>query len=104
MQKEDQNNLYEVIENHIPKSTISTKNKAKSWKYGYDEKHDVVVISKSGQIENVVSINGLKIALPKAPQKIHKRDSSKKEQYWERFEYPKDICRAPELCRYQQHI
>ena len=93
MQKEDQNNLYEVIEGHIPKSTISTKNKAKSWKYGYDEKHDVVVISKSGQIENVVSINGLKIALPKAPQKIYKRDSSKKEQYWERFEYPKELSR-----------
>ena len=97
MQKEDQNNLYEVIENHIPKSTISTKNKAKSWKYGYDEKHDVVVISKSGQIENVVSINGLKIALPKAPQKIYKRDSSKKEQYWERFEYPKELSRVKSI-------
>ena len=97
MQKEDQNNLYEVIENNIPKSTISTKNKAKSWKYGYDEKHDVVVISKSGQIENVVSINGLKIALPKAPQKIYKRDSSKKEQYWERFEYPKELSRVKSI-------
>lgn len=97
MQKEDQNNLYEVIENHIPKSTISTKNKAKSWKYGYDEKHDVVVISKSGQIENVVSINGLKIALPKAPQKIYKRDSSKREQYWERFEYPKELSRIKSI-------
>jgi len=97
LQKEDQNNLYEVIENHIPKSTISTKNKAKSWKYGYDEKHDVVVISKSGQIENVVSINGLKIALPKAPQKIYKRDSSKKEQYWERFEYPKELSRIKSI-------
>ncbi len=97
MQKEDQNNLYEVIENYIPKSTISTKNKAKSWKYGYDEKHDVVVISKSGQIENVVSINGLKIALPKAPQKIYKRDSSKKEQYWERFEYPKELSRIKSI-------
>jgi hypothetical protein len=97
LQKEDQNNLYKVIENHIPKSTISTKNKAKSWKYGYDEKHDVVVISKSGQIENVVSINGLKIALPKAPQKIYKRDSSKKEQYWERFEYPKELSRVKSI-------
>ena len=97
MQKEGQNNLYEVIENFIPKSTISTKNKAKSWKYGYDEKHDVVVISKSGQIENVVSINGLKIALPKAPQKIYKRDSSKKEQYWERFEYPKELSRIKSI-------
>ena len=97
MQKEGQNNLYEVIENYIPKSTISTKNKAKSWKYGYDEKHDVVIISKSGQIENIVSINGLKIALPKAPQKIHKRDSSKKEQYWERFEYPKELYRIKSI-------
>ncbi len=44
-----------------------------------------------------MSINGLKIALPKAPQKIYKRDSSKKEQYWERFQYPKELFRIKSI-------
>ena len=72
MQKEGQNKLYHLLEDAIPKSTLVTKNKAKSWRYGYDEKHDVVVISKSGQIEDVISINGLRIALPKPPKKYIK--------------------------------
>ena len=97
MQKEGQNKLYHLLEDAIPKSTLVTKNKAKSWKYGYDEKHDVVVISKSGQIEDVISINGLRIALPKPPKKIYKRSSKKAEQYWERFEYPKELFRIKSI-------
>tara|TARA_Y100000004_G_scaffold47430_1_gene52129 strand:+ start:1540 stop:3786 length:2247 start_codon:yes stop_codon:yes gene_type:complete len=97
LQKEGQNKLYNLLEDAIPKSTLVTKNKAKSWKYGYDEKHDVVVISKSGQIEDVISINGLRIALPKPPKKIYKRSSKKAEQYWERFEYPKELFRIKSI-------
>ena len=97
MQKEGQNKLYHLLEDAIPKSTLVTKNKAKSWKYGYNEKHDVVVISKSGQIEDVISINGLRIALPKPPKKIYKRSSKKAEQYWERFEYPKELFRIKSI-------
>jgi hypothetical protein len=97
LQKEGQNKLYHLLEDAIPKSTLVTKNKAKSWKYGYNEKHDVVVISKSGQIEDVISINGLRIALPKPPKKIYKRSSKKAEQYWERFEYPKELFRIKSI-------
>ena len=97
MQKEDQNKLYHLLEDVIPKSTLAVKNKAKSWKYGYDEKHDIVVISKSGQIEDVININGLRIALPKPPKNIYKRDSKKANQYWERFEYPKELFRIKSI-------
>ena len=40
LQKEDQDNLdlYKVIKLDITKSTITTKNKAKTWTYGYHEK------------------------------------------------------------------
>ena len=100
MQKEDQNKLYHLLEDVIPKSTLAVKNKAKSWKYGYDEKHDIVVISKSGQIEDVININGLRIALPKPPKNIYKRDSKKANQYWERFEYPKELFRIKSICNW----
>lgn len=97
MQKEDQNKLYRKLTDVVPKSTLALKNKAKSWKYGYDEKHDIIVISKSGQIEDIININGLRIALPKPPSKIYKRDSKKTEQYWERFEYPKELFRIKSI-------
>ena len=97
MQKESLNKLYHTLEDYIPKSVLASKNKAKSWNYGYNEKYDVVVISKSGKIQDVVSINGLKIALPKPPQKIYKRSSTKKEQHWERFEYPQELFRIKSI-------
>ena len=86
MQKEDQNSLYVNLPNYIPKSIVTNKNKAKNWEYGYNEKYNVVVISKTGKIGDVISINGLAIALPERPKKIYKRSETKSEQYWESFE------------------
>ena len=63
--------LYSVI-TPIKKTTISRLNKSKKWSYGYNKEHDVVVISKTGQIGEVYKIQNLKIALPKAPAKIDK--------------------------------
>ena len=54
MQREGLNKLYRVIENAIPKNVISNKNRNRSWLYGYNEKYDLVVISKTGQIEQVI--------------------------------------------------
>ena len=70
MQKEGQNNLYSVLKDYIPSKVVKNKNRVKSWTYGYNDKYDAVVISKSGQIGDVVSITGLRIALPIAPDKI----------------------------------
>ena len=81
MQNEGQNNLYVTLEDYVPKSVLKNKNKAKSWKYGYDEKYDLVVISKTGDIGEIVSIQGLPIALPLAPKKVYKRSGKKQEQY-----------------------
>ena len=89
LQKEGQSSLYTVLDSHIPGTVVSNKNRSKSWKYGYDPKYDVVVISKTGEIGEVVEISGLKIALPKAPKKVWARSKKKEEQYWERHEIPK---------------
>ena len=51
----------------IKKTTISRLNKSKKWKYGYDKEHDIIIISKTGKIGEVVEIQNLKIALPKEP-------------------------------------
>ena len=77
--------LYRVIE-PIKINTIKRLNKAKKWKYGYDKDHDVVVISKTGQIGDVYSIQNLKIALPPAPKSLEKNHNK-----WVKSEYPKEL-------------
>ncbi len=91
MQKNDQNNLYSVVKNHIPPTVLANKNNKKSWQYGYDEKYDMIVISKNGTIGEVYNINGLLIALPKTPDVVYSRDKKKENQYWQSFEYPKEL-------------
>ena len=84
--------LYSVIE-PVKKTTISRLNKSKKWKYGYDKKHDIVVISKTGQIGEILDIQGLKIALPKSPKKIYEHKSKK----WVRFDYPKELSKLKNI-------
>ena len=79
--------LYEVIE-PIKINTIKRLNKKKAWKYGYNKEHDVVVVSKTGEIGEVYSIQNLKIALPKATG-VNKFESDK----WEVTPQPKALSR-----------
>ena len=77
--------LYKIVE-PIKLTTIKRLNKSKKWEYGYDKESDVVVISKSGQIGEIVEIQGLKIALPKVPKEVFSCSKDKSEQKWRRFE------------------
>ncbi len=88
LQKEDHDDLdlYKVVNIDVSKSTITTKNKAKTWHYGYNEKYDIVVISKNGTLGEVYEINGIKIGLPKTPSNI-KKGANK----WVVNEYPKEL-------------
>ena len=77
--------LYKIVE-PIKLTTISRLNKAKKWKYGYNKEHDIVVISKTGQIGEIYEIQGFRIALPKAPSKIDKTNDK-----WTVEDYPKEL-------------
>lgn len=98
MQNEDLHSLYRVIDNYIPKGILKKKNRNRSWKYGYDEKYDVVIISKTGEIGEVYEINGLRIGLPKAPESIQ-ADNNK----WERKEPPKTILKIQSIFQWNEH-
>ena len=80
-----QQTLYKIIE-PVKLTTISRLNKAKKWQYGYNKENDIVVISKTGQIGEIYDIQGLKIALPKAPAKLSKINNK-----WKPEEYPKEL-------------
>jgi hypothetical protein len=77
--------LVKVIE-PVRLNTLSRLNKSKGWKHGYNKEHDFVVISKTGQIGEVLEMQGLKIALPLAPKSIYSRSKKVSDQKWVKFE------------------
>jgi hypothetical protein len=79
-------NLVKVVE-PIKKTTITRMNRGKKWKYGYDKEHDIVVISKTGKIGEILEIQNLRIGLPLEPMQVHMHKSSK----WQKIDYPKEL-------------
>jgi hypothetical protein len=101
-QKIEQNNkdwepLYTGDKLTISNAVKASRNRSSSWKYGYDEKYDVVVISKTGQIGDVIEISGVKIALPKPPKSVPKGDNK-----WIPHEYPKELKRIGSVYEWKQ--
>tara|TARA_R100001443_G_scaffold3508_4_gene11029 strand:- start:4719 stop:6929 length:2211 start_codon:yes stop_codon:yes gene_type:complete len=82
--------LYKIIE-PVKINTIKRLNKSKKWKYGYNKEHDIIVISKTGEIGDIYNIQNLKIALPKAKNVFKGNDK------WEVQEYPKDLKRIKSI-------
>ncbi len=68
--------LYKIVE-PVKKTTISRLNKKRKWEYGYNKENDIVVISKSGRIGQVLEIQGLRIGLPPKPQAVYVSDKRK---------------------------
>ena len=102
LQSQGQNSLHKVLTKYIPKQVLTTKNKAKTWQYGYNDKYDVVVISKTGQIGDIIEINGLRIALPKTPTTVDKRSIKKEDQYWETSPLSKELSRIKSIFQWHE--
>ena len=84
--------LVKVIE-PVKKTTISRLNKSKKWEYGYNKEHDIIVISKTGQIGKILQVQNLQIALPKVPKNVYLHPKNK----WVKFEQPKDLERLKNI-------
>jgi len=81
--------LYSILPDYISTSVKT----GKKWEYGYDEKYDIVVISKDGTLGDVYDINGLKVGLPKVP----KQAFPKHEDKWQPKEYPDELARIKSI-------
>ena len=77
--------LVKVVE-PVKLTTINRLNRSKSWNYGYNKEHDIVVISKTGQIGQIIEIQNLCIALPPEPKNL-----SKGANKWTVSDYPKEL-------------
>ena len=84
--------LYKIIE-PVKRTTISRLNKGKKWEYGYNKEHDIIVISKTGQIGEIYEIQNLRIALPKVPVQVHETELNK----WQKIEYPKELSKLKSI-------
>ena len=77
--------LYSILPDYIANSVKRTK----SWEYGYNEKYDMVVISKDGSLGDIYEINGLRVGLPNLPKGNLPKGNNK----WEPKEYPQELSR-----------
>ena len=77
----------------IKRTTITRMNRGKKWKYGYNKEHDLIVLSHNGIIGEIIEIQNLVIALPKAPKEVYKHPDNK----WVKQEYPKELQRIKNI-------
>jgi hypothetical protein len=90
------------LNDYVPKKVIAKKNSSRTWLYGYNDTYDMVVISKTGQIGEIVRISGLAIALPLAPDECPQRHHSASEQHWERRNLPKDLSKITSIFHWNE--
>ena len=78
--------LYKVLKDHIKPKVLKRMNRYKKWEYGYNKEHDIIVISKTGEIGEIYEIQNLKIALPKKVDVVEFENDK-----WTYSEYPKEL-------------
>jgi len=92
LQNDGPDKLYTNTKGLVSKTVLKNKNRAKTWLYGYNEKYDIVVISKTGQVGDIININGVNIALPPAP-----KDLPDGKDRWVREALPKELSRIQSI-------
>ena len=92
-----QQDLVKTVE-PVKLTTIHRYNKGKKWKYGYNKEQDLVVISKTGEIGEIIEIQGLVIALPPEPKSL-KKGANK----WVVQDYPKELKNIKSIFDWQSY-
>jgi hypothetical protein len=90
--------LIKVLKDYVKPKVLARNNRYKKWEYGYNEDHDFVVISKTGEIGEVYEIQNLKIALPKQ-KNVHKF----KQNTWTKFDYPDELKKIKTVYDFKQY-
>ena len=90
--------LYKVLKDHIKPKVLNRMNRYKKWEYGYNEEHDVIVISKTGEIGEVYEIQNLKIALPKEVNVVEFENDK-----WTYSEYPKELKKIKSVFDWEEY-
>jgi hypothetical protein len=97
-----QQTLVKELKDVVNPTILKKQNRYKKWEYGYNVEYDFICISKTGKIGQIIEIQNLRIALP-AIDEPYKRSKDKEEQYWEKFEYPKELQRIKTRFDWEEH-
>jgi hypothetical protein len=73
-------------------------NRYKKWEYGYNAEHDLIVISKTGEIGEIYEIQDLVIALPKENDVVTFKDNK-----WSHTEYPKELSKIKSVFDWEEY-
>ena len=90
--------LYKVLEDHVKPKVLKRMNRYKKWEYGYNEEHDLIVISKTGEIGEIYEIQDLVIALPKENYVVTFEDNR-----WSHTEYPKELSKIKSVFDWEEY-
>ena len=90
--------LYKIIKDHVKPKVLKRMNRHKKWEYGYNEDHDMVIISKTGQVGEIYEIQNLKIALPLQTD-VYEFEENK----WTRFNYPKVLSKIKTVFDWREY-
>mgnify|MGYP003631358976 CR=1 FL=1 len=90
--------LYKILPDHIKPKILNRMNRYNKWEYGYNDDHDMIVISKTGQIGEIYEIQNLKIALPKQ-ENVYKFEKNR----WTPFHYPKELKRIKTVFDWREY-
>ena len=90
--------LYKVLKDHVKPKVLKRMNRYKKWEYGYNKEHDLIVISKTGEIGDIYEIQNLVIALPKENDVVNFEDNK-----WSHSEYPKELSKIKSVFDWEEY-
>ena len=95
--------LYKIHTEHLSDKKIKNHNKHKKFKYGYNEDLDCVIISKDGTLGDIYEIQGLKVGIPKTPNKIDGEDLKKEDQVFRQVSKPASLNKIRNLIDFKEY-
>ena len=90
--------LYKVLKDYIKPKVLNRMNRYKKWDYGYNKEHDLIVISKTGEIGEIYEIQNLVIALPKVKDVVEFEKDR-----WTYTPYPKELNRIKSVFDWEEY-
>ena len=90
--------LYKVLKDYIKPKVLNRMNRYKKWDYGYNKEHDLIVISKTGEIGEIYEIQNLVIALPKVKDVVEFEKDR-----WTYTPYPKELSRIKSVFDWEEY-
>ena len=90
--------LYEVLKDYVKPKVLNRMNRYKKWEYGYNAEHDIIVISKTGEIGEIYKIQNLIIGLPKEKDVVEFENDK-----WSYTAYPKELNKIKSVFDWEEY-